>query len=250
MAEKKNRYVVLAIDTSGRAGSIALGFDGNIMAEKPLDGDMRHNAELFTAIKALLEHVNKLPSDIGYIYVSMGPGSFTGLRIAVTMAKMLAITNNAKIVAVNTTDALALNADQYTANTGENVENVGTIIDAKRKQFFVALFKKETDGWKKIISDSIMKASEFVNLIDDISKPVHLLGEGLLYYKDSFNAPNIHILPQEYWPTQAGNIYRIGYKMAVNGQFTDPTALLPLYLRRPEAVENWEKRNPTDKTVQ
>ena len=97
MAKKNDRSVVLVIDTSGRAGSIALGIDDNIMAEKPLDGDMRHNAELFTAIKALLEHVNKLPSDIGYIYVSIGPGSFTGLRIAVTMAKMLAITNNAKI---------------------------------------------------------------------------------------------------------------------------------------------------------
>ena len=244
MNEKTDKTVALAIETSGRAGSVAIGIAGDMIAETTFSTTMRHNAELFPAIKSLLDNINRIPSDIAHIYISIGPGSFTGLRIAVTMAKMAVLTNNAKVVAVNTTDALVQNIYKYEEETGETVNDAATIIDAKRGQFFTAKFKKNTTGWTRTTPDALQKPSEFINSLEKGKKPVYLLGEGLLYYKDDFKSPNTKILDDKFGSTLAKNIFLIGSGMAKQNNFTDPKNLPPLYLRGPGAVEKTKKQQP------
>ncbi|NIA17164.1 MAG: tRNA (adenosine(37)-N6)-threonylcarbamoyltransferase complex dimerization subunit type 1 TsaB, partial [Planctomycetes bacterium] len=120
----------IAVETSGRAGSVAIGFGNRLSEEKTFSGNMRHNAELFETIIELLQRVDKSPSQIGQIYISAGPGSFTGLRIAVTLAKTMALANNAKIVAVNSLDVLAENASANTDNADfTHIRRIAAIID-------------------------------------------------------------------------------------------------------------------------
>ena len=101
--------LILAVETSGRAGSAAIAIGEQILAEAAFSGPMRHSAEIFPTVSALLKDLGRKPKEIEHIYISIGPGSFTGLRIAVTIAKTFNLANNAKIVPVDTLDVIAAN---------------------------------------------------------------------------------------------------------------------------------------------
>src|SRR5512146_512531 len=101
---------VLAIETSGRVGSIALAQGGSILAEAEFEHGLKHAAEIIPMIDRLCRERQWTPRDIEHAYVSAGPGSFTGLRIGITLAKTLAFATGAKLVAVPTVRVLAENA--------------------------------------------------------------------------------------------------------------------------------------------
>ena len=232
----------IAVETSGRAGSVAIGLGNQLSEEKTFSGNTRHNAELFDTIVKLLQKADKSPSQLEQIYISAGPGSFTGIRIAVTLAKTMALANNTRIVAVNTLDALAENIDINADNADfADIKRIATIIDAKRGQFFTAVFQKRNNHWQKMGSDLLVRPSEFIRDYGD--EKIWLIGEGLLYYAEKFRTENIHILDKKYWSATAANVYKLGSKLAERGEFADAQTLVPYYLRRTEAEENWEKKN-------
>jgi len=219
--------LILAVETSGRLGSVALAQGAKLLGERHFTGPMRHSAEVFPAILGLLQQFDKKPNQIEQVYISVGPGSFTGLRIAVTLAKTLALANGAKIIAVDTLNVIAANI-----NSQDKSEQLGVILDAKRGQFFVAVYEKTQDGWEKILSDSLMTAEDFLGRFTD--KPIALIGEGLVFYRNNFTHKNVRVLDEKYWNPSAANVHRLGWEMAGRGQFTDPIALTPNYLRQPD----------------
>ena len=99
--------LILAVETSGRLGSVALAQGNKLLSESHFSGPMRQSAEIFPAITDLLSKFSKKPEQIEQVYISVGPGSFTGLRIAVTLAKTLALANGVKIVTIDTLDVIA-----------------------------------------------------------------------------------------------------------------------------------------------
>ncbi|MGB8227060.1 MAG: tRNA (adenosine(37)-N6)-threonylcarbamoyltransferase complex dimerization subunit type 1 TsaB [Sedimentisphaerales bacterium] len=228
------KSLALALETSGRLGSVAIGYDGKLSDEKTFSAPLRHSAELFNTIIELLEKSGKSANQTNQVFISIGPGSFTGIRISVTVAKMMALAAQSKIVAVSTTDAMALNIDDG------SIKKIAAIIDAKRDQFFIAVFERKNNSWEKILPDCLMTAEQFKVKFDN--EPIWLLGEGLLYYAKKFQTDNIKILDKEYWSPRAANVLRIGSQMAAEEKFSDPVSLVPFYLRRPEAEENWEKK--------
>jgi tRNA threonylcarbamoyladenosine biosynthesis protein TsaB len=221
----------LALETTGRLGSVAIGLDGKLSDEKTFSAPLRHNAELFDTIDTLLKQISKTANQINHIYISIGPGSFTGVRISVTVAKMMALANESKVVAVNTSDVIANNVDD------ESIKKVATVIDAKRGQFFIAVFERKNNLWEKIQSDCMMTAEEFKAKFDN--EPIYLLGEGLLYYAKNFETENIKIMGDKYWSPKASNVFKLGTQLAEQGKFADPVSLVPLYIRKPEAEEKW-----------
>jgi tRNA threonylcarbamoyl adenosine modification protein YeaZ len=243
MKQKTSKSVLLAVETSGRTGSVAVGIDEKIFEEITFSAPMRHSAELFTSVETILAKIGKKTADIGQICITSGPGSFTGIRIAVTMAKMMALASKTTILAVNTMDVIAENASEYISRSGNNINRIATILDAKRKQFYVATYDRAGDQWINTRSDQLMKAQEFIEHFAQNDEPIWLLGEGLVYYRKDFTAKGISFLDEEYWPARARNLFLLGRRMADESGFTDPAALLPNYLRRPEAIENWEKKN-------
>lgn len=237
----KKRPVVLAVETSGRLGSVAIGIGDEILTQINFTGPMRHSAELFPAVQQLLARLGRAANQINQIYISAGPGSFTGIRIAVTMAKSMHLAGAAKIVAVNSLDVIAANITDYIAQMHASISKIGTILDAKRSRFYAAVFDVKNGQPTKIIPDYIAGAADFVEEFANPSQPIWLLGEGLLYHSEKFKADGTNILPQQYWQPKAEKVYELGRKMASAGQFADPVTIQPLYLRRPEAEENLQK---------
>jgi tRNA threonylcarbamoyladenosine biosynthesis protein TsaB len=217
--------------------------------ETPSRSRMRHSAELFPAIISLLDRFGKKPNQIEQVYISIGPGSFTGLRIAVTLAKTMALANQAKIVAVDTLDCIAANVVNLACPLNAErcpllgpSERLAAILDAKRSQFFIAVYEKAHDAlrathnaiWQKILPDCLMTAEEFLDKFAGCGKPIALLGEGLVYYKDKFISPAIRLLDEKYWNPSAEKVHELGWRKAQKGEFADPIALIPNYLRQPD----------------
>ena len=234
-AIKVENTVCIAVETSGREGSIAIGQGHKMLAETRFSGHLRHSIELLTCANELLGSIEKKAEDIGQIYCVIGPGSFTGLRISVTMAKMLSMATGAKIIGVNTSDALAENASDYMEDTSSQLQRIATVIDAKRGEFFVAVFEKQRGKWIKITPDKLIKPPEFVSEFGN-GEDIWLLGEGLVYYKEDFAGEKIKFLPEEYWAGRAKNIFKVGQRKADAGEFTNAIDLAPFYLRGPNAV--------------
>ena len=224
----------IALETSGRAGSVALGLGEELSDEKFFSAPLRHSAELFETMAEMLKKVEKTAAEIDNLHISIGPGSFTGLRISVAVAKMMALAGDIKITAVSTSAAMACNIDE------DSIDKVATVIDAKRGQFFVAVFERQKDTWHKALDDCLMTAEDFKGQYDN--RPIHLLGEGLLYYADEFRTENITVLDESYWPPRASNVFKCGIEMARLGKYSDPATIVPLYLRKPDAEENLERK--------
>src|SRR5512138_2053042 len=101
---------ILALETSGQTGSVALGTPAGVVAAERLPVDVRHAGELMPAVQRLLARQAWLADSLTDVFISIGPGSFTGLRIAVSVARTLAWSVGVRIVAVPTMHALAFNA--------------------------------------------------------------------------------------------------------------------------------------------
>jgi tRNA threonylcarbamoyladenosine biosynthesis protein TsaB len=247
--------LILAVETSSRIGSVAVAFGSGLVSEIRFSEPLMHSAEIFPAIKELLARADRKPNQIDQIYISNGPGSFTGLRIAVTLAKTMHLANAAKVVTVDTLDIIAANVIPLTSGSSRpasddrvlptDCERIAVIIDAKRGQFFIAVYECRTDGtrgkqgdaiWKKVVPDSLMSISEFLDRFVDPRKPIWLLGDGLVYYKEKFRADGVSFLDEEHWSPQANKVHLLGLQMALNGQFTDPLTLIPNYLRQPDVT--------------
>lgn len=236
--------LILAVETSGRKGSVAIALGEQILAETGFSAPMRHSVEIFPAVCSLLDRLDRKPKQIRHIYISVGPGSFTGLRIATTMAKTMHLANAVKIVAVDTLDALAQNAADYIKQKHKPINKIASVLDAKRGQFFIAVYQNKQGKWIKSLPDSLMTASQFLEKFAGTAEPVWLLGEGLLYYKDKFKAQGIKFIDQPYWCPNAAKVHLLGWQKALKGQFADPLMLKPAYLRKPEIGVNRKATHP------
>ncbi|MBN2513698.1 MAG: tRNA (adenosine(37)-N6)-threonylcarbamoyltransferase complex dimerization subunit type 1 TsaB [Sedimentisphaerales bacterium] len=233
--------VSIAIETSGRTGSVAIAREEVILDHATLSGFQKHSSELLPAIQSLLLRHGLSTKDIQQIYLPKGPGSFTGIRIAVTFAKMAAFSMGAKIVAVNTLDALAHNAIHDMENTDSPVQQIATILDAKKGYFYIAVFNKTDTGLHRMTEDLLITPAVFLSDHCEGQSKTALLGEGLVYYHKQFEHPNTVILDKSCWPASAVSVWHVARRRAKQQQFDDPNNLVPLYIRRPEAEENWEK---------
>ena len=231
--------VTIAIETSSRIGSVALGIQGNLLAEITFSQPLRHSSELLPSIQALLDQHDFSSRHIRQVFISIGPGSFTGLRIAVATAKAMALANNTRIVPVSTLDSMAANT---TAATAGQFGSIATIVDAKRNRFFVAGYKAPTchtpwtDAPEKILDDCLMTPQEFLEAFCATHGPVAILGDGLVYYADRFASDHVTVLDQSSWSPRARAVLNLGQKKAEQGLFVDALTLTPNYLRSPQAT--------------
>jgi len=251
----KEKSLILAVETSSRIGSVAIALNGKILGETVFSVPLRHSIEIFPAIRELLDQFNLKPGQIEHIYISGGPGSFTGLRIATTLAKIMQLAHAAKIVTVDTLDVVAANVinlipeNTFSASNHKlpamGAERVAAVLDAKRGQFFIAVYERDMDDqrktagraiWEKVLPDCLMTISQFLDRFACEAKPIWLLGDGLLYYKDKFQAGGVHFFDEKYWSPKAGKVHLLGRQMALKEQFTEAVTLSPNYLRKPDVT--------------
>jgi tRNA threonylcarbamoyladenosine biosynthesis protein TsaB len=224
----------LAIESSGRTGSIALVEDGVVVREDAFPHGLQHAAGMIPMIDRLRGAYGWQVSDLRQIYVSAGPGSFTGLRIGITLAKTFAFATGAQIVAVPTVKVLAENAPA-------DATNLIIVLDAKREQIFTARFHRSAAGEPWQIAEPAHLDS-LSAMLARAPRPVHLLGEGIPYHRQFIppDDPQIIVTDADTWRARAAAVARIGWAMAQEGRFADPLQLTPIYIRKPEAEEKWD----------
>ncbi|MEA3226385.1 MAG: tRNA (adenosine(37)-N6)-threonylcarbamoyltransferase complex dimerization subunit type 1 TsaB [Planctomycetota bacterium] len=230
--------LILAVETSSRVGSVAIAHGDKLLGETVFSAPLKHSAELFPAINELLDRHGHEPGQIEHIYISGGPGSFTGLRISAAFAKTMHLANAAEIVSVDTLDAVAANVINFSEeNTRPAHERIAVIVDAKRGQFFIAAYERSAPGgvWTKVLPDCLMTTSQFLARFAGKDNPICLLGDGLVYYQDKFKAEGVSFFDEDYWSPRAAKIHLLGRQKAIRGEFADPLTLTPNYLRRPDA---------------
>jgi tRNA threonylcarbamoyladenosine biosynthesis protein TsaB len=223
----------LAIETSSRIGSIASVADGVVIEEKQFEHGLQHAAQIIPIIDALVRAQHWTPRDVEELYVSAGPGSFTGLRIGITLAKTLALATGVKLVAVPTVGVLVENAPA-------DASHVVIVLDAKRDQIFTARFERSESQW---VEREPAHLDSLAAMLARAARPVHLLGEGIPYHEKFIDRqdPGVIVTPPAVWRPRASVVAAIGHAMARRNEFTHPDHLRPIYIRRPEAEEKWQK---------
>lgn len=227
-------FRALAIETSGRTGSVALVEDGRVHCEDQFPHGLQHAAEMIPRIDRLCRECSWSPRDLTELYVSAGPGSFTGLRIGITLAKTLAFATGAKIVAVPSVRVLAHNAP-------EDAVELIIVLDAKRNQIFTSRFRRSASGWNE---QEPAHLDDLRSMLARASRPVHLIGDGIPQHQQFILSGDAGIVltGPETWRPLAPVVAAEGVRLAAAGTFTDPDRLTPIYLRKPEAEEKWEQR--------
>ena len=239
-----NLVRIVAIETSGRMGSVAVGFGPQLLAEKQFTAGMNHAIELMPTLRDLTLAQGWQPRQIQHVYLSIGPGSFTGLRIAVMVARSLAQAIGCLVVAVPALDVLA-------ANAPAEASHLAVILDAKRGQVYAARYRRDESaaadagGWQCTTGPILTSPEEFVR---QSPKPLYVLGEGVDYHRAALRAgvdadEDLIELGRETWIARATAVHQLGWAMAGRGIFADVTSLVPLYIRLPEAQELWNRRH-------
>jgi tRNA threonylcarbamoyladenosine biosynthesis protein TsaB len=225
----------LAIETSGRTGSVALAVDGAVVARDDFPHGLRHSAEMLPRIDALCRARGWSPADIGEVYLSVGPGSFTGLRIGVTLAKTLAMATGARLAAVPSVDVLARNAPPGAAH-------VVVALDARRGHVFAARFAVSSDGhWR---TEEPGGLDVLPAVLSRCPRPVHVVGDGIAANPAAVapDDPGVVLTPPDAWRPRVEVVAELGYTRARDGLLADPDGVVPTYMRRPEAEEKWDER--------
>jgi tRNA threonylcarbamoyladenosine biosynthesis protein TsaB len=171
------------------------------------------------------------PKDLGEVYISIGPGSFTGLRVGVTVARTLGQTLGVKCVAVPALEAVALNAQS------ETFDHLAVAMDYKEQTFYLGLFARQSG---EIVPSGPPRLAQVQELASLVLTPALLIGEAAMFA--DLAAPGITVGRQELFLPRPDGVWRIGRRMARQGQFVDYRQLQPLYLRKPEAIRLWEKQ--------
>ncbi|MGE4286783.1 MAG: tRNA (adenosine(37)-N6)-threonylcarbamoyltransferase complex dimerization subunit type 1 TsaB [Phycisphaerae bacterium] len=229
----------LSIDTSGRVGSVALSDGTRLVAEQYFTDQMRHAAELIPAIIELTDGFCR-PAELDCVFVTTGPGSFTGLRIGLSCAKMMALASDVKLVALSSLDCTMQNALALADELG--FEQICVVTDAKRGQFFVSIYRVEGSEAVKTTEDCLLGADAIMDIVKKSALKTAFLGEGLKFYSEKFASELSVMLPEELWGVKAANVAKLGEKKRAAGEFESAETILPSYLRLSDAEENAARR--------
>lgn len=226
---------IIAIETSGRSGSVAVAEGDVLLEEAPFATDHEHARDLIPLIDRLVQNQGWARGSIAECHLSIGPGSFTGLRVAVTFARHLALACGAKICAVPTLDVIARNVLDLTVRP----HDIAVLLDAKGGRVFGATYELSNNDYRRTTGPVLIEPAR---LLTTARVRPAVLGEGIPYHEKAMAESGVTVLGKEHWRPRAANVHRIGFGMSQSRLYTPANELVPLYVRRPEAEEIWEKR--------
>lgn len=224
---------ILAVDTSGLEGSVALSDDRALLEERqlPVEG-RRHAQTLVSAADELLKAHSLQPNDIGAVAVSVGPGSFTGLRVGVVFAKTFAWANQAQLLAVDTLRAVAQQVDSASPF-------VTVISDAQRQEVFVSTYQWDSQANIRTELEAV-RIQPVASLAASVSQDTIWAGPGLSKFGEHLTAERL--ADESVWQPRAATIAELGSVMLQQNQIANIHTLEPVYIRRSYAEENAARR--------
>lgn len=223
---------ILAVDTATYTGSVALLENDQVAAEWSLQSAQTHNRRLLQAIDLLLRQTDWEIRDIDAFAVTLGPGSFTGLRIGMSTVKALAWSLAKPFVGISSLDALAA-ALQYA------VMPVCPILDARKKEIYFASYRSDANGGQIRQSPYIAAVPE--QLSKHLTEPTIVCGDGWLLYRELL-LPALSGLAIEaaapFHLIRASFVGSLAQQKLLAGEAHDPLTSAPLYVRPSEAELN------------
>ncbi|RFU60045.1 tRNA (adenosine(37)-N6)-threonylcarbamoyltransferase complex dimerization subunit type 1 TsaB [Bacillus sp. V59.32b] len=168
----------LAIDTSNFALGIALAEEENVVGEYITNINKNHSLRVMPAIETLLNDCDTKPSDLEKIVVARGPGSYTGVRIGVTIAKTMAWGLKIPIAGVSSLEVLAANGRYFNGL-------VSPLFDARRGQIYTGLYEYQDHILQPIIADTNILASDWAEKLKENNRPVIFIGSDVKQHKET-----------------------------------------------------------------
>jgi tRNA threonylcarbamoyladenosine biosynthesis protein TsaB len=215
--------IILAIDTSTDYLSLAILKDGRVIAKSHKRAHRRHSILLVPAIEKLIKKAKLNIGKIDCFAVSIGPGSFTGLRIGVTVVKGLAYALKKRIVAVPTFDVIADNAKSFKGV-------ICPVLDARKNKVYACLYKSDGKTIKKISNYLLLPLEELMKKISKYDK-VLFLGDLIPGPGPGINSgPRPRNWFGKDWHPKAETVARLGAEYYKEKKFVKAEDLEPLYL--------------------
>lgn len=219
---------VLAIETSSKVLGVAVLDDKGCGLERNYNLGLRHASHLIPTIKDLLKRAKLKLKDINAYCISIGPGSFTGLRIGVATVKGLSIADRKKVVAVPSLDVLAYNIKP-------TKDKICVIVDAKKEKLYSCFYEHRKTGLKRISPYLLIGYEELFKKLNTQKNDILLVGDGIekliAYSLELREKKGIGIADEKFWHPRAINVARIGIEMLKKGKVVkDIDKLVPTYL--------------------
>ena len=234
---------ILAIDTASSVSSVAVASEGKLRAEVTVEAGRTHSETLLSHIEGALSFAGVERSALRGVAVSIGPGSFTGLRIGLATAKAIAYGLDIPLVGVSTLAALAL---------AFPVPGIHTLalMDAQKGNAYAGLYEWRDGSLHEVRPVRVASLAEAIAEAAELGKPVLLTGELVLKKRARLeNLPdNVTLAPAHLLTARASHAAWLGIARLAAGEQDDPMTLEPFYIRRSEAEVLWEKRHGKEKT--
>ena len=230
---------ILAFDTSAKTASVAVCEGGNILGVSNIDNGLTQSELVLPMAEALLSQLKMSFADVELYAVTVGPGSFTGVRIGVSTVKGLAFGRDIPCAPVSTLESLAENAAGL----------AGLIVpcmDARRGQFYTATFAATGEGISRMTPDRAISAEELAEELCSYEGDIYVTGDGYETAHKLLSPLGVKLATTPYLlrSQNAVSIARVAEKMYVQGLCVSERELAPSYLRLPQAErERLEREN-------
>ena len=230
---------ILAFDTSAKTASVAVCEGGNILGVSNIDNGLTQSELVLPMAEALLSQLKMSFADVELYAVTVGPGSFTGVRIGVSTVKGLAFGRDIPCAPVSTLEALAENAAGL----------AGLIVpcmDARRGQFYTATFAATAEGISRMTPDRAISAEELAEELRSYEGDIYITGDGYDVAHKLLTSLGVKLAVTPYLlrSQNAVSIARVAEKMHAQGLCVSERELAPTYLRLPQAErERLEREN-------
>lgn len=221
---------ILAVECTASPVSVALAEDGKILGEYFLNQKTTHSQTLMPMVDSLLKVCNVTPNEIDAFAVTVGPGSFTGVRIGVSAVKGLAEPIDKPCIPVSVLEAMAYNMEAVDCI-------VCAVMDARCNQFYNALFKVSDGKIERLCDDRAILKDELIKEVTELnngSLPIFAVGDGadIFYESAKDSVSSLKLTPEHLKYQRAFGVYKaaVAAKETVSAE-----ELLPTYLRLPQA---------------
>lgn len=228
---------ILAIETTGKYGSAAIIDDAGNVYSSSSAGVMNHLQDIIALIEDSLKQAGISKNQLTHIAASVGPGSFTGIRIGVTVARTLGQVMNLPCIAVSALEAMALQGNMKSGGLQEG-DYICPIMNARRHQTYSGLWQLKANSLQPVLPE---KQYIIEDLLGAIPKDAItcFLGDGIDAYQDiiasAMKEENYQLLEENSRYQDAAYVARVALTKAQAGEVTDYNQLLPNYMRKSEA---------------
>lgn len=223
---------ILSVDTSAVCASVAITEDSKIISLCSTNAGLTHSRTLLPMIDAALKNSETSLDDIDYFSCSVGPGSFTGIRIGISAIKGLADGLCKKCVAVSTLEGLAYNL------LGQDVIACA-VMDARCKQVYTALFDINGNTVTRLTDDEAIKIEQLKERLEKFDKKIVFVGDGAQLCHDELG---YNIAPPTLRFQNAASVAFASSNNFDESKLMSASELMPVYLRLPQAQRELKKK--------